>query len=137
MQLVYTGEAEWCPEASSRGDAKQPKRRAGRRRVRTQGGGGGGANTGFLVRGNNGDWASYCTTGYSHSHSAALRLPGPRFMSVNHQSYPPLVAIAHNKPGDKWLLLNALRSCAPYTRDALARLAPLLGYATHQIPKKQ
>jgi hypothetical protein len=27
----YTGEAEWCPEASSRGDAKQPRRRAGRR----------------------------------------------------------------------------------------------------------
>jgi hypothetical protein len=25
MQLGYTGEAEWRPEASSRGDAKQPK----------------------------------------------------------------------------------------------------------------
>jgi hypothetical protein len=30
MQLGYTGEAEWCPEASSRGDAKQPRRCAGR-----------------------------------------------------------------------------------------------------------
>ena len=25
MQQGHTGEAEWCPEASSRGDAKQPK----------------------------------------------------------------------------------------------------------------
>jgi hypothetical protein len=33
MQLGYTGEAEWHPEASSRGDAKQP------RDVRTQEGG--------------------------------------------------------------------------------------------------
>jgi hypothetical protein len=33
MQLGYTGEAKWCPkaEASSRGDAKQPRRRAGAR----------------------------------------------------------------------------------------------------------
>jgi hypothetical protein len=46
MQLVYTGEAEWCPEASSRGDAKQPKRRAGRRSgAHTGEGGGGGAPT--------------------------------------------------------------------------------------------
>jgi hypothetical protein len=29
--MGYTGEARWCPEASSRGDAKQPRRRAGRR----------------------------------------------------------------------------------------------------------
>jgi hypothetical protein len=29
--MGYTGEAKWCPEASSRGDAKQPRRRAGRR----------------------------------------------------------------------------------------------------------
>jgi hypothetical protein len=31
MQLGrHTGEAEWLPEASSRGDAKQPRRCAGR-----------------------------------------------------------------------------------------------------------
>jgi hypothetical protein len=41
MQLGYTGEAEWLPEASSRGDAKQPRRRAGRRSGAHTGGGGG------------------------------------------------------------------------------------------------
>jgi hypothetical protein len=29
--MGYTGEAKWCPEASCRGDAKQPRRRAGRK----------------------------------------------------------------------------------------------------------
>jgi hypothetical protein len=29
--MGYTGEAKWCPKASSRGYAKQPRRRAGRR----------------------------------------------------------------------------------------------------------
>jgi hypothetical protein len=29
--MGYTGEVKWCPEASRRGDAKQPRRRAGRR----------------------------------------------------------------------------------------------------------
>jgi hypothetical protein len=42
MQLGCTGEAEWHPEASSRGDAKQPKRRAGRRSGAHTGGWGGG-----------------------------------------------------------------------------------------------
>jgi hypothetical protein len=36
--MGYTGEAKWCPEASSRGDAKQPRRRAGpAERARTGG----------------------------------------------------------------------------------------------------
>jgi hypothetical protein len=34
-----TGEAEWCPEASSRGDAKQPRRRASRAGALTRGAG--------------------------------------------------------------------------------------------------
>jgi hypothetical protein len=29
--MGHTGEAKWCSEASRRGDAKQPRRRAGRR----------------------------------------------------------------------------------------------------------
>jgi hypothetical protein len=29
--MGYTGEVKWCPEASRRGDANQPRRRAGRR----------------------------------------------------------------------------------------------------------
>jgi hypothetical protein len=29
--MGYTGEAKWCPEASRQGDAKHPRRRAGRR----------------------------------------------------------------------------------------------------------
>jgi hypothetical protein len=40
MQLGYTGEGEWCPEASSRGDAKQPRNARATDRARTQGGGG-------------------------------------------------------------------------------------------------
>jgi hypothetical protein len=31
--MGYTGEAKWCPEASRRGDAKKPRRRAGRSRA--------------------------------------------------------------------------------------------------------
>jgi hypothetical protein len=35
--MGYTGEAECCPEASSRGDANQPGRRADHNRARTGG----------------------------------------------------------------------------------------------------
>jgi hypothetical protein len=39
MQLGYAGEAKWCPEASSRGDAKQPGDARAAEWARTGGGG--------------------------------------------------------------------------------------------------